>query len=420
MTLRPEARGTGRVHVRDDELLGARGTVLAAARPESVEVIDGTPGLRLRHVAATRRSPGPRRLVRAVAGPARLTRRRSPPPVVKARLGEPRDWAFLGLMAFTGLLFFRPQDLITPLRVLHLAEIAALFALGALISGPPEPRPAGDAADAGAGRRPRLRVRDPGDGPVLRVDGRRRRHVHRALRQGGADLRADGEHADLAAGACEQFTWLIVIASGYIGVPRRARLRARHQPVENGRVQGSVGGMFKNPNDLALNMVAVLPLAVFLVLRPVSMLKRGPGRLLRGADARRDRRVTVALGHGRPRRDGPGARRPAAQTQAWPRLRRGLCRRCWPCRCCRRPTGSAWRASPTRTSTRPVRARRGRCCCASRSTRSSRTRSPVSAPGSSRTTTPRGAKKRGARATTWCCRSPPSSASPGWPSSSIW
>ena len=48
--------------------------------------------------------------------------------------------------------------------------------------------------------------------------------------------------------------------------------------VEHGRVQGSVGGMFKNPNDLALNMVAVLPLAVFLVLQPVSMAKRAAGR----------------------------------------------------------------------------------------------------------------------------------------------
>src|SRR5688500_16035438 len=46
---------------------------------------------------------------------------------------ERRDWAFLGLMVFTAVLFFRPQDLVTPLRVLPLAEIAALFALGSLI-----------------------------------------------------------------------------------------------------------------------------------------------------------------------------------------------------------------------------------------------------------------------------------------------
>ena len=48
---------------------------------------------------------------------------------------EPRDWAFIGLMVFTGLLFFRPQDLITPLRALHLAEISAVLALGSLIAG---------------------------------------------------------------------------------------------------------------------------------------------------------------------------------------------------------------------------------------------------------------------------------------------
>ena len=71
-----------------------------------------------------------------------------------------------------------------------------------------------------------------------------------------------------------QFVWLIVIASGYIGMRAVLDYARGINLVEHGRVQGSVGGMFKNPNDLALNMVAVLPLAVFLVLQPVSMVKR--------------------------------------------------------------------------------------------------------------------------------------------------
>src|SRR5439155_19880193 len=49
--------------------------------------------------------------------------------------------------------------------------------------------------------------------------------------------------------------------------------------VENGRVQGAVGGMFKIPNDLALNMVAVMPLAVSVALRSVTLLRRA-GALL--------------------------------------------------------------------------------------------------------------------------------------------
>ncbi|MBA3888676.1 MAG: hypothetical protein H0X67_23555, partial [Acidobacteria bacterium] len=40
-----------------------------------------------------------------------------------------RDWAFMGLMAFTALLYFRPQDQLPPLGALRLTEIAALVGL---------------------------------------------------------------------------------------------------------------------------------------------------------------------------------------------------------------------------------------------------------------------------------------------------
>jgi O-antigen ligase len=72
----------------------------------------------------------------------------------------------------------------------------------------------------------------------------------------------------------EQFTTLIVIASGYIAFRAVFDFARGVNLVENGRVQGAVGGMFKNPNDLALNMVAVLPLAASLALRPLSPFRR--------------------------------------------------------------------------------------------------------------------------------------------------
>ena len=53
-----------------------------------------------------------------------------------------------------------------------------------------------------------------------------------------------------------------MLASGYIGLRAVLDYARGINLVEHGRVQGSIGGMFKNPNDLALNMVAVLPLAV--------------------------------------------------------------------------------------------------------------------------------------------------------------
>ena len=50
-------------------------------------------------------------------------------------VGERRDWAFVGLMTFTALLFFRPQDTIPVLDGLHLAEMSAIGALAAMVMG---------------------------------------------------------------------------------------------------------------------------------------------------------------------------------------------------------------------------------------------------------------------------------------------
>src|SRR4029453_12902037 len=72
----------------------------------------------------------------------------------------------------------------------------------------------------------------------------------------------------------DRFLWLIVFASGYIALRAVADYARGVNLVENGRVQGSVGGMFKNPNDLALNMVAVMPLAVALGMRTRMTLGR--------------------------------------------------------------------------------------------------------------------------------------------------
>ena len=45
------------------------------------------------------------------------------------------DAAFIGLMIFTALLFFRPQDQIRGLNYLHLAELSAIGALVAMVAG---------------------------------------------------------------------------------------------------------------------------------------------------------------------------------------------------------------------------------------------------------------------------------------------
>lgn len=184
-----------------------------------------------------------------------------------------RDWAFIGLMVFTALLFFRPQDQWPSLNGLHLAELSALAALGAMAAG-----------RLGRGL-PVTRLTPELIG-VAAMGALILATAPFSVWMGGAI----GTFTDMYVKVIlifvlmlntlttpkrvEQFTWLIVIATGYIALRAVADYGRGINLVENGRVQGAVGGMFKNPNDLALNMVAVLPLAVGVALSPVSAIRR--------------------------------------------------------------------------------------------------------------------------------------------------
>jgi O-antigen ligase len=73
----------------------------------------------------------------------------------------------------------------------------------------------------------------------------------------------------------DQLSLLLVGLSGYIGfrgvfdAVRGVRL------VEGDRLRGALGGMFGNPNDLAMNMVVFLPFAMLWMARDVPLWKRG-------------------------------------------------------------------------------------------------------------------------------------------------
>ena len=49
-----------------------------------------------------------------------------------AAVRERYDWDYLWMLAFTALLFFRPQDHVPGLGALHLAELTAIGGLGAM------------------------------------------------------------------------------------------------------------------------------------------------------------------------------------------------------------------------------------------------------------------------------------------------
>ncbi len=114
--------------------------------------------------------------------------------------------------------------------------------------------------------------------------------------------------------------------------------------------------MFQNPNDLALNMVAILPLALSFVFRRVLAAQARDRCGVRIPDGPDDRRVAlaqrVARACGRHHRD--GATDAEAQTRTGGRWR--CSSPSSPCRCCPARTGTASPASRTTTRTRRPRA----------------------------------------------------------------
>lgn len=184
-----------------------------------------------------------------------------------------RDWAFMGLLAFTALLFFRPQDQFLALQPLHLAEVSAVIALIAMMT------------DRLARGVPISRVTPELLG-VVALGGVIVITAPFSIWMGGAISTFTELYVKVILifvlmvntlvwpKRIERFTWLIVLATGYIAFRAVFDYARGINLVENGRVRGAVGGMFQNPNDLALNMVAVVPLALSFVFRRVSVLRR--------------------------------------------------------------------------------------------------------------------------------------------------
>ena len=186
------------------------------------------------------------------------------PAAAAGRPTESRDdRAFTCLLAFTLVLFLRPQDLFPPLEVLHLAEVSAIAGLVSLFAG-------------------RLRRGEPLTkitpefAAVLAFGAVMLLTAPFSLWVGGSvgvftDLYAKvilvyllAVNAISSPKRLERLTWVLVLAVGYVAF--RAVLdygRGVNLTARGTRVRGSVGGIMQNPNDLALNMVVFLPPAVY-------------------------------------------------------------------------------------------------------------------------------------------------------------
>jgi O-antigen ligase len=186
---------------------------------------------------------------------------------------ERRDWAFLFMMGFTAVVFLRPQDSIPGVHLLHLAE---LFAIGGLVA----------LAAGRMGRGLSLTRLTPELVGVIALGAVMLITAPFSIWLGGSIGVFNDIYIKIiliyllmvnvlsTPYRIERLTSLLVVATGYLA-SRAVLDYLRGVNLAGGeRVRGAVGGIFSNPNDLALNMVALMPLAIFTMLRPGSTLKR--------------------------------------------------------------------------------------------------------------------------------------------------
>jgi O-antigen ligase len=189
------------------------------------------------------------------------------PTVATSPYAEPRDWGYLGLLAFTAVLLLRPQDQIPGLSSLHLAEICAVMGIAPMI------------LHRVARRQSVFRVTPETSGMLLfglAILGT----APFSIWPGGALDVFTGNYLKIlivfvlmmntltTPGRLDRITWLILVCCGYISALAVINYARGTNLVENGRLAGPVSGIFGNPNDLALNMVTFLPAAVVIAITP--------------------------------------------------------------------------------------------------------------------------------------------------------
>jgi O-antigen ligase len=186
---------------------------------------------------------------------------------------ERPNWGFWGVFAFTGLLFFRPQDTVRALSPLHLPELVAIAALAAMIGhrinrGLPLVKLLPEIAGVGALAFIMLAT------------------VPFSVWPGGALATFTNVYFKVVLifilmvnsikgiMALRWFNWLILSAMGYVATRGVIDFLTGNHLVKGERLHGSISGLMGNPNDLAMNMVTFLPLAAMIAIMRGRMLPR--------------------------------------------------------------------------------------------------------------------------------------------------
>ena len=195
---------------------------------------------------------------------------------VKRRVAAAReryDWDYVWMLTFTALLFFRPQDHIPGLAMLHLAELTAIAGLAAMAV-----RRLGAGLTIAKVNTEVIGVIALGAVIVLTIPF--------SVWPGGSTRVFSDIYVKIilifalmmstlnSPKRLRQMTWIMIVASGYIAARAVLDYVRGVNLVEGDRVRGAVGGMFENPNDLALNLVTFLAPTLFIMIEERRALRR--------------------------------------------------------------------------------------------------------------------------------------------------
>jgi O-antigen ligase len=209
-------------------------------------------------------------------GPAAVTMRTADLPAepVVVREAEHDTIAFRALLAFMAVLLFRPQDQLPFLEPLHLADLTGAVAvialmMGRLARGLPVTRFTPEVIGVFAFSAVMLLTIPTSYWPGGSLDVFLNQFAKIVL------IFLVIVNTLTTRERVDRYITVVVAGGSYVGVRAVIDYARGVNLVEGGRVAGAVGGLFGNPNDMALNMVTFLPLAIVLMLqksRPVLRL----------------------------------------------------------------------------------------------------------------------------------------------------
>ncbi len=186
---------------------------------------------------------------------------------------ERYDWDYLWMIAFTAVLFFRPQDHVKVLTPLHLAELTAVAGLAAM------------AVRRMASGQTIVKINAEVIG-VMALGAVIVITIPFSFWPGGSLALFSDVYVKIilifalmistitSPRRLYQMTWLIILICGYVSVRGIFDYLRGVNLIEGDRLRGAVGGFLENPNDLAMNLIVFMAPALIIVFQDRGMIRR--------------------------------------------------------------------------------------------------------------------------------------------------